>query len=76
MQYTSLSVLPNGNFCFVTVDQCLWCIDYKTGELVWKKEFQNFGVHSAPVLNNGRMVIGSNNGAFVILKFQQKVDKI
>jgi outer membrane protein assembly factor BamB len=72
MLCTPLSVLPDGNFCYVTLDECLWCVGSLDGKTVWRKSFTR-GVHSAPALSkSGYMAIGSNEGAFYILNFPPK----
>jgi len=69
MLWTPLTVLPDRNFVYVTLDECLYCTDYTNGNEVWKKSFPR-GVHSAPgVSSDGYMAIGSNWGAFYLIAF-------
>ncbi|WP_106767109.1 PQQ-binding-like beta-propeller repeat protein [Paenibacillus faecalis] len=69
MLYTPLTVLPDGNFVYVTLEECLYCVDHLNGQEIWKKKFPR-GVHSAPgISSNGYMAIGSNWGAFYFLTF-------
>ncbi|WP_214482836.1 PQQ-binding-like beta-propeller repeat protein [Bacillus sp. SM2101] len=70
-QYTSVTVLPNGDFLFVGGPRnTLKSLNYKDGKVNWEIEFDK-GVHSSPLITiHSEIFIGSNSGSLYKLEWK------
>lgn len=64
--YLSTPVAAQDKLFFGSSDGHLYCVDQKTGSLVWKK-FLGSSIHATPILHNGTVIAGTWKGDMVAL---------